>query len=70
MFPSEPPYGDFRSARSSGTHLDSDKDYRAALLDVAAPLLGRPKEAVDSEDIRVHCKALRNYLAYFPQTIR
>jgi WD40 repeat protein len=58
-FPSEPLYADFRAAKSSGKYLDSDKDYRNALLDVAAPLLGRPKDDLDSEDIRLHRRAQR-----------
>ena len=58
-FPGEPLYADFRAAKSSGRFLDSDKDYRSALLDVAAPLLGRPKDDLDSEDIRLHRKAQR-----------
>jgi WD40 repeat protein len=57
--PGEPLYADFRAAKSSGRYLDSDKDYRNALLDVAAPLLDRPKDELDSEDIRLHRKALR-----------
>jgi len=59
MFPTEPLYADFRAAKSNGKYLDSDKDYRNALLDVAAPLLGRPKDDLDGEDIRLHRKAQR-----------
>ncbi|MGB7846900.1 MAG: WD40 repeat domain-containing protein, partial [Candidatus Acidiferrum sp.] len=36
-----------------------DGTYRAALLDVAAPLLGRAKDDLDSEDLRLHRKAQR-----------
>ena len=42
-FAAEPLYADFRAAKASGKFLDSDTNYRSALLDVAAPLLGRAK---------------------------
>jgi WD40 repeat protein len=58
-FPAEPLYADFRAAKASGRYLDSDAAYRGALLDVAAPLMGRPKDDLDSEDIRLHRKAQR-----------
>ena len=57
VLPGEPLYADFRAAKSSGRFHDSDQDYRSALLDVAAPLLGRPKDDLDSEDLRLHRKA-------------
>ena len=57
VLPGEPLYADFRAAKSSGRFLDPDKDYRSALLDIAAPLLGRPKDDLDSEDLRLHRKA-------------
>ena len=57
VLPGEPLYADFRAAKSSGRFHDSDKDYRSALLDVAAPLLGRSKDDLDSEDLRLHRKA-------------
>jgi WD40 repeat protein len=58
-FPAEPLYADFRAAKAGGKYLDSDQDYRGALLNVAAPLMGRPKDDLDSEDIRLHRKAER-----------
>jgi WD40 repeat protein len=58
-FTAEPLYADFRAAKSSGKFGDSDPQYRGALLDVAAPLMGRPKDELDSEDIRLHRKAQR-----------
>jgi WD40 repeat protein len=58
-FAAEPLYADFRPAKASGRFLDSDPAYRSALLDVAAPLTGRPKDDLDSEDIRLHRKARR-----------
>ena len=58
-FRAEPLYADFRAAKADGKYLDSDADYRGALLNVAAPLMGRPKDDLDSEDIRLHRKAER-----------
>lgn len=58
-FPAEPLYADFRAAKTRGRYIESDPAYRSALLDVAAPLLGRPKDNLDSEDIRLHRKAQR-----------
>ena len=58
-FPSEPLYADFRAAKVNGKYQNSDPAYRSALLDVAAPLLGRPKDELDGEDIRQHRKAER-----------
>ena len=62
-FSAEPLYADFRAARSSGKFADSDPQYRAALLDIAAPLMGRPKDELDSEDIRLHRRARRTAIA-------
>lgn len=53
-FPAEPLYADFRAAKADAKYADSDPNYRGALLDVAAPLLGRSKDELDSEDIRLH----------------
>lgn len=58
-FLDEPLYADFRDAKAGGKYLDADPAYRGALLDVVAPLLGRPKDELDSEDIRLHRKAKR-----------
>ena len=57
VFPAEPLYADFRIPKAVGRWADSDPTYRAALLDVAAPLLGRPKDELDGEDIRLHRRA-------------
>ncbi len=46
-FPAEPLFADFRDAKAGGRYLDSDAAYRGALLDVAAPLMGRPKDDLD-----------------------
>ena len=59
IFPAEPLYADFRAARAAGRWSDSDLQYRAALLDIAAPLLGRPKDELDGDDIRLHRRAKR-----------
>ena len=58
-FPAEPLYADFRAAKAGGKYVDSDPAYRGALLDVAAPLMGRPKDDLDGEDLRLHRKAQR-----------
>ena len=58
-FPAEPLYADFRASKAGGKYLDADPFYRGALLDLAAPLIGRPKDDLDSEDIRLHRKAKR-----------
>lgn len=62
-FSAEPLYADFRAVKSSGKFSASDPLYRAALLDIAAPLMGRPKDELDSEDIRVHRIARRTAIA-------
>jgi WD40 repeat protein len=59
IFPAEPLYADFRSPKATGRWSDSDPAYRGALLEVAAPLLGRPKDELDGEDIRLHRRAKR-----------
>jgi len=59
VFPEEPLYADFRAAKANGKYADSDLAYRGALLDVAAPLMGRSKDDLDGEDIRVHRRAVR-----------
>lgn len=58
-FPAEPLYADFRAARAASACADSDPAFRGALLDVAAPLMGRSKDDLDGEDIRLHRKAVR-----------
>jgi len=62
-FAAEPLYADFRAAQAAGKLRDSDPSFRSALLSVAAPLLGRPKDELDSEDIRLHRKARRTAAA-------
>ena len=59
VFRAEPLYADFRAAKARGKYTDSDPAYRSALLDVAAPLMGRSKDDLDGDDIRLHRKAVR-----------
>jgi WD40 repeat protein len=58
-YSSEPLYADFRAAKAANRYGNSDPVYRDALLDVAAPLMGRPKDDLDGEDIRVHRRTER-----------
>jgi WD40 repeat protein len=58
-FKSEPLYADFRALKADGKYRNSDLAYRSTLLDVASPLLGRPKGDLDSEDLRLHRRAER-----------
>jgi WD40 repeat protein len=58
-YSSEPLYADFRAANAANRYGNSDPVYRDALLDVAAPLMGRPKDDLDGEDIRVHRRTER-----------
>lgn len=58
-FPSEPLYADFHAAKAANKYSKSDPAFRDALLDVAAPLMGRPKDDLDGEEIRLHRKAER-----------
>jgi len=62
-FAAEPLYADFRAAKATGKLRGSDPSFRSALLNVAAPLMGRPKDELDSEDIRLHRKAKRTAVA-------
>jgi len=63
VFSAEPLYADFRAAKAAGKFVDSEPQYRDALLDVAAPLMGRAKDELDGDDIRLHRKARRTALA-------
>ncbi len=58
-YSSEPLYADFRAAKAANRYSSSDPVYRDPLLDVAAPLMGRPKDDLDGEDIRVHRRTER-----------
>ena len=58
-FPAEPLYADFRAAKAANVYADSNPAFRGALLDVAAPLMGRSKDDLDGDDIRLHRRAVR-----------
>jgi WD40 repeat protein len=58
-FPAEPLYADFRAAIAEGKYLGTNPAYRGALLDVVATITERPKEDLDSEDIRIYRTARR-----------
>lgn len=58
-FPSEPLYVDLRWARSGEKLSLRHSRYREAVLDIAAPLHGRPKDELDGQDVREHKKARR-----------
>ncbi|HEY2466573.1 MAG TPA: TIR domain-containing protein [Terracidiphilus sp.] len=58
-YSSEPLYADFRAAKAANRYGNSDPIYREPLLDVAAPLMGRPKDDLDGEDIRQHRRTER-----------
>jgi WD40 repeat protein len=51
-FPAEPLYVDLRWAKAEGTFSLRSPRFRAAVLDVAAPLHNRNKDELDGEDIR------------------
>lgn len=52
----EPKYVDLRWARSKEDLSLRKAQFRTAVLDIAAPLLGEPKDLLDGEDIRQHHK--------------
>lgn len=51
-FKNEPLYVDLRWARSEETLSLRHVQFRAAILDIAAPLHGKPKDELDGEDVR------------------
>jgi WD40 repeat protein len=58
-FPAEPLYVDLRWAKDEGTYSLRSPRFRAAVLDVAAPLHGRNKDELDGEDIRQGRRTMR-----------
>ena len=56
-FAGQPQYVDLRWARGSNDLSLRHPQFRAAVLDLAAPLRGKPKEDLDSEDVRQYRKA-------------
>jgi WD40 repeat protein len=55
-FTDEPLYVDLRWARSADNLTLRNAQYRNAILDIAAPLNGKPKDELDSEEIRQYRK--------------
>ena len=53
-FHDEPLWVDFRWAKSGESLSLRHVQFRAAVLDLAAPLHGRPKDQLDGEDVRQH----------------
>jgi WD40 repeat protein len=53
-FPNEPLYVDLRWARSAESLSLRHSQFRAAILDIAAPLHGRLKDELDGDDVRWH----------------
>jgi hypothetical protein len=58
-FTGEPRWVDFRWAVDPSNLSLRHTQVRAAILDIAAPLLGRPKDALDSEEVRQHRRTKR-----------
>ena len=50
---------DLRWARSAESLSVRHSQFRAAILDIAAPLHGRPKDELDGEDVRGHRRTKR-----------
>jgi len=61
-FKDEPQWVDLRWARDIAAP-SRQPDFRATLLDIAAPLLGRAKDELDGEDIRQHRRTKRIAIA-------
>ena len=53
-FDTEPLYVDFRWARTRAVLSLRQTEFRASILDLAAPLLGKDKDELDGEDVRQH----------------
>lgn len=62
----EPLWVDLRWARTEDKLSLRNSRFRGAILDVASTLLNRPKESLDSEDVRVY---KRNRLWRMPQSL-
>ena len=59
VFSAEPLFVDVRWARTQEKLSLRHSRFRAAVLDIAAPLQGRPKDELDGEDVRQHRKVRR-----------
>jgi WD40 repeat protein len=66
-FPEQPLYVDVTWARDEEQLTLRHARFRDAILDLAAPLHGRPKDELDSEDLRQHRKTRR--LAWSASTL-
>lgn len=58
-FTEEPLYIDLRWAKSTQNLSLRHSQFRGAVLDIAAPLLGKPKDELDGDDVREHRKTTR-----------
>ena len=58
-FAGEPLYVDLRWARGENDLSLRHSQFRAAILDIAAPLHGRPKDELDGDDVRQHRRTWR-----------
>jgi WD40 repeat protein len=58
-FPEEPLYTDLRWARKEEQLSARHSQFRAAILDLAATLLNRPKDELDGEDVRQYRRTRR-----------
>ena len=58
-FPAEPLYVDLRGAKAEGALTLRNARFRAAVLDIAAPLHGRNKDELDGEDIVQNRRTMR-----------
>ena len=58
-FRDEPLYVDLRWARKSEELSLRHTQFRAAIIDLASPLHGRPKDELDGEDVRQHRRTRR-----------
>lgn len=67
VFDAEPLYIDLRFARKLSVPDMRHSEFRRALAQVAAPLRGRAPDELESDDVRLHRKAIR--LASFAMTI-
>ena len=59
QFKEEPLYVDLRWARTADNLSLRHSQFRGAVLDLAAPLHGRPKDELDGEDVRQHRQTRR-----------
>jgi WD40 repeat protein len=58
-FPAEPLWVDLRSARDAASLSLQNSGFRSAILDIAAPIHGKPKDELDGVDVREHRRVRR-----------